>query len=86
MPDQIPQASRLHAELNNLNAAISMLTTDGTVINNLTIMSDSEHGGNLSIVNPNPPVSDPNTLKDLAVELQKQADLIAQQLTDMGYT
>jgi len=84
--DQIPQASRLHADLNNLNTAISLLNTDGTVINNLTIMSDLEHGGNLSMVSPNPPISDPGTLKDLAAALQKQADALAQQLADMGYT
>jgi len=84
--DDIPQASRLHSELNNLNAAIALLQADGTVVSNLTIRGSPPVGGEMSMVTPNPPISDPATLQNLAAALQKQADALAQQLADMGYT
>jgi hypothetical protein len=100
--DDIPEASLLHAQLDRLTQAISLLGMAGANVPTLTInppppspppdivdVNVPRGGGMLPApvtLTVNPPVAHPDTLAALAVELQEQADAITVQLAAMGYT
>jgi hypothetical protein len=94
----IPQATQLQQQLDTLNQAIAALQAGGNV-NYLTVCAAPPPPPDPGMppqppsmiaseirVSLNPPLTDAGTLADLAAALQAQADVITQQLTDMGYT
>lgn len=87
---EIPQASTLHTQLDNLNKAIAALNT-GSGVTNLTTGAPAPPPEEPALwVMPitvilDPPITDSQTIATLITALQVQADAVTAQLVAAGY-